>query len=600
VTLTFTPPAHTGYAWQNAPSTATPLDAAHLGAAEADLVAYTQSALAAYDAYAKVFVRASANGIAPGNTAAANASAMATLIGAGGALANGGTLLCDWVGTATFDTSSSTLTPAAGNLTVRGLGWATVMRLAPESSTNSALSLWTPSGTSSMSFVDICLQGPDVIGAGGANMLVLHTGTSGEIRLRNVWARRATFLVELNPSSGGSNVSIHASDCLFEGYGTVNSSTCIGAFDSSPTAWTPSRRIAVSNSRFFNFGDPAGGALRHAIYAYTSWGLSVSDCLFDTPAATNTGYCIQHYDSSVTGTAIAQESRVAGCTFGSNLASTHGVVTDYNYPTTIADCVFDNGGLSTFGSDVEVAGDVVIEGCSFAHKDAQSIEFFSSGTAQISGCRFSGALGGGCASINNNGSGAVVQVNDCRFTGATGANGAYCWLDSNGEMHIRDCRFEGNPNRAVYGTAAGILSIAGSRFLTASNGIETATTALAELHVRENDFAPSGGASGVFTLGVTPTVLDIAYNYGSVGFPTTNGGVSTQTPGAVTTVNIPHGLGNSSHAVTPKKFTVQPSNTLARGLSAFSVTATSTNLVLTFASALAASTSYAWQWFAEL
>src|SRR5690349_7305869 len=49
----YTPPDHTPYQWQNAPSTNTPLDAAHLEAAEDDLVQYTQQAVTDYDAYAE-------------------------------------------------------------------------------------------------------------------------------------------------------------------------------------------------------------------------------------------------------------------------------------------------------------------------------------------------------------------------------------------------------------------------------------------------------------------------------------------------------------------------------------------------------------------
>ena len=41
--MTFTPDSHTPYQWQNAPSHGTPLDSAHLEAAETDLVQYTQA-----------------------------------------------------------------------------------------------------------------------------------------------------------------------------------------------------------------------------------------------------------------------------------------------------------------------------------------------------------------------------------------------------------------------------------------------------------------------------------------------------------------------------------------------------------------------------
>lgn len=71
------------------------------------------------------------------------------------------------------------------------------------------------------------------------------------------------------------------------------------------------------------------------------------------------------------------------------------------------------------------------------------------------------------------------------------------------------------------------------------------------------------------------------------------GGTSTSTPGAVTTVNIAHGLG-----VAPTKFDARPGNTNARGAPAYSVTADATNVILSFASALTAATSYSWNWWA--
>lgn len=49
----FVLPSHTPYQWQNAPSTQTPLDAAHLIAAEQDLVAYIQQMASSYDSYAQ-------------------------------------------------------------------------------------------------------------------------------------------------------------------------------------------------------------------------------------------------------------------------------------------------------------------------------------------------------------------------------------------------------------------------------------------------------------------------------------------------------------------------------------------------------------------
>jgi hypothetical protein len=72
------------------------------------------------------------------------------------------------------------------------------------------------------------------------------------------------------------------------------------------------------------------------------------------------------------------------------------------------------------------------------------------------------------------------------------------------------------------------------------------------------------------------------------------GGTLTSTPGAVTTLNIPHLLGT-----TPDVYSAQAANANARGAPAFYVTADATNVILTFASALTAATSYAWAWRAK-
>lgn len=71
------------------------------------------------------------------------------------------------------------------------------------------------------------------------------------------------------------------------------------------------------------------------------------------------------------------------------------------------------------------------------------------------------------------------------------------------------------------------------------------------------------------------------------------GGTSTQTPGAVSSVTIAHGLG-----YTPGRFSVEAGDTNARGAPAFYLSADGTNVTLTFASNLTAATSYTWRWLA--
>jgi hypothetical protein len=72
-------------------------------------------------------------------------------------------------------------------------------------------------------------------------------------------------------------------------------------------------------------------------------------------------------------------------------------------------------------------------------------------------------------------------------------------------------------------------------------------------------------------------------------------GQSTQTPGAVTVVNIAHGLG-----ALPRSASVVPHDVNSRGAPAFYVGLDVTNVQLSFASALAAATQYKWFWSAFL
>lgn len=92
-----------------------------------------------------------------------------------------------------------------------------------------------------------------------------------------------------------------------------------------------------------------------------------------------------------------------------------------------------------------------------------------------------------------------------------------------------------------------------------------------------------------------------------VGTPTSytlkpKGGVSSTTPGAVTTVSIAHGMG-----IAPNGVTVTPANAAARDLmdngaggttrvNPFHVTFDATNITLNFRAALAAATVYAWDY----
>lgn len=507
-------------------------------------------------------VSATANGISTSNTAAQNATALNALIGSSGPLANGGTLLCDWVGTAQFDPGSSGFTPNAANLNVRGLGWSTVMKMggAAINTTSTYLPLFTLNGSAqSIDVADIMLQGPDTLGTGGRVTLIGHTGTGGRVKARNTYFKNMSFGIQLNATN--PNTSVDAEGCLFEGYGTgaaQYASQGIGCFEGGGTvqAWVPYKRISVRNCRFTKFGDPSGGSLAHAIYCYETWGLHVEGCEFDNPASGDTGYCIQHYgDPGFSGTTwIAQESLVANCKFGADLGNCRGMFTNSVYPTTIKGCDFQRSSGGT--EDIYTAFDALIEGCTFNHHGSQNISTFNAGTVLVTDCKFKGVVGGGCASVYVNATGAIVDVENCQFAGATGANGYYLLMNAAGEIRASNCRFDGVPNYVFRSFAAGKASIIDSKFANTGGVacIANATAALAELHVWGNDF--SNSSSSTFELTVTPTILDIANNYGSTGFLTRNSGVASIADGGT----ISHGLGNTSLPITPSKYMISPTN----------------------------------------
>jgi hypothetical protein len=576
--MTYIPPAHTPYQWQDTPSVSTPLSAENLIASQTDLVQFTQAAVSDLASHVlgsdgKVggpgsgglslpWVLASAHGISPSGTASANATALAALIGNVGPLANGGVLVCDWIGTALFDTSATNLVPNAANLTVVGLGWQTVMKMggAAENTTSTELPLWWLTGSnSSLELRDITLQGTDALGSGGRTSLVLHGGTGGQVKLRNVYLKHASFGVQLNAT--GALTSIDMDGCVYEGFGTGTATyACqgVGCFEASPVAWVPSKRVSIRNTRFTKFGDPNGGALAHAIYCYTTWGLHVENCEFDNPATgTNggsAGYCIQHYDGAGFAANLeAQESAVVNCVFGADLLATQGVYTNASFPTTISGCSFQRS--TGTGPDLRLAFDAKVIDCTFNHHGDQNIQSAGAGTSIIDGCVFQGVIGSGCASVYVDDPGAVFEVSNCHFSGATNGNGYYLLMNDVGEIRAKGCRFDGNPSRAVFSYVAGILSVTGSKFTTANYAIGNGSTALAELHVRDNDISPQSGGV-VFDLSVVPTVLDIANNYGTPGYQTRSAGVASVADGGT----ISHGLGDGSFAVTPTKYMVSPSN----------------------------------------
>jgi hypothetical protein len=140
---------------------------------------------------------------------------------------------------------------------------------------------------------------------------------------------------------------------------------------------------------------------------------------------------------------------------------------------------------------------------------------------------------------------------------------------------------------------------------TGGTGTAPNTNALTSIIGQYTTASGQYGADKVFAFESTSSNVRIGRHQeaGSLGFIRDNntvgyqfnskGGTSTQTPGAVTTVNIPHSMG-----IAPNSAIVQPGDANARGAPAFFITWDATNIILNFVSALTAATSYTWRWVA--
>lgn len=528
-----------------------------------------------------------------------------------------------------FDMTGSFIAPG-GYLKIKGESREkTILKLGPEGNSSQDCVFFGGSTGDTFVFQDITLEGQDFLGNGGPsadpgspvgttrNYGISHGGSTGEIKLINTRIRKFVFDCGVNAVS--SNVSIDADFCHFEGYGSTYRSLPLGAGESTAggSAWVAPKRIRCSQCRFSAFGDPTGGNFYHAIYVSTAWGLDLNQCYFYTASPTSTGAVVQHFDTSISVANAAPMSRLVSCDFGPDLALMSGVLPSYNTESQIIGCTFDN----VEGINISMPGTGTIDDCDFiAASDfgASHIQTVPpgqggslTGGGVISNCRFRGSASGNgpnCIRISQTSIAYDMRVESCDFAGFANASAGMILVFGGssvfgGHLDISDCKFDGSPGYNIQAAAMSTgmrLSVRNNRFYTANGTacIKTATTALAYLAVKGNEFSQAT-ATDAFALGVAPTVSEVDNQGGSAGYKTVNGGISTTTPGAVTTVSIAHGLGLSTRTIAPTKFVVQAGDANARGAPAYFVTVTTANVVLNFVSALTAATPYTFNWRAE-
>lgn len=502
------------------------------------------------------YVTASSIGLTTANSDTTNATNLLTALASGGVLQNGGTLFCDFDGVANVNVAPAgsnvpiVFNSASNPLTIMGRGWETTIHFTPAGSSINRLQGFSLSGVQNIIFRDICIQGVDNTNStgglnGGQSAVIRHNGTAGYIKLEHVWLRHGTFLIEVNPSTTTA-VGVYVNDSWLQGYGAGvggNQCTCIGAFDGSGGAYSPTKRVVVANTRFSDFGDPTGGNLLHAMYITTSFAMDVNHCQFDTPSPSSTGWCIQHYDSIITLASAAPTSRVTDCIFASNLSTQNGVVTSYNTETQIGDCSFEQVGSSI---DVWAAGKVLIDNCTFYNTTTGGIFFGAQGQATgltwgglIRGCRFRGALAAGQNWIGAAQNGMSLSIEDCEFTGATATNGLMIFFQAqsaNDECIVKNCKFDGSPAYAVQASAAtlgqGTCTVEGNRFNLGNAGsvcVGTGGTGIGRIITRQNEFVNSTQAMtfGAGVPGVWESDLNYGAGWGAIGGYVTTAGSRT-------------------------------------------------------------------------
>lgn len=454
-------------------------------------------------------------------------------------------------------------------------------------------------GTSTVSMFDIPAKGTlrmyglTVDGTTTAStglMRLIHSPGDGSSGLGGVIDLERVRLTNYSYGVWEEDEAVYARDCIFDGglagVGIGSASTGV------QHSFTGIGKLTLDNCLFTGNGVSTSNQ-HHNIYCADSVRVTASST--DFMKLYGTGFQAQHNGGSTSGI----ESKYVNCYFGPGASAnaSQGLATAPGMILTLVNCTVE-------------ASDTAI----YAQQNS---------TVNLLGCHFTGTCAASSCAFAYAGTGVEFVADDCTFN-TTVSGGYQFYLFSNtGKLTVRNSRFTGavayDVNVAASltgcevdiaggnthtGAVAGAVrffsgaraSITGhNRFLgtysdaAIRNG--TAST-LAILNLYDNDFSQAGGAS--VTLTVTPTTLRAARNYGSVGYKTEGGATFTSTPGAVTTLNIAHGL-----AQTPTIFDARPNNTNARGAPLYSVTADGTNVILTFASALTTATSYAWNWHAR-
>lgn len=219
----------------------------------------------------------------------------------------------------------------------------------------------------------------------------------------------------------------------------------------------------------------------------------------------------------------------------------------------------------------------VIRGCGRGGVTMSGIATSASSTVLISGNTCVGAIGTTTNGISV-GASAMISGNKVYDDGAATTQFGLS-VGGSGAVTVIGNDFSGASSSPITFTSTGFLS---SDSVVSGSGSPASVVFAAPGCI----YKQTNGAAG--------TVLWVKNSgNGNTGWGTVAnaGGSSTQTPGAVTTVSIAHGLG-----VAPTRCNINFGDANSRSAPAFYITFTATNIVLNFASTLTASTAYTWIW----
>jgi hypothetical protein len=319
-----------------------------------------------------------------------------------------------------------------------------------------------------------------------------------------------------------------------------------------------------------------------AVEAIQFYDSRFTDCWFDT--------CFNNVSTSVDGTTVGTESvRILGRGDG-NPATGLGYTANNSNNIWFIGCEFTGDGAGVSG----VSGVIALSANQTAGLNAPHRIYFVNNKIELTNMK------GNPVKIYGASTRALWNyfVN-CDFTGYslfTGA-AAISWIDAITAYScvVRNCLFD---DEGATGVTHAPFKMNDSEYWT----IDGVSTNLGPVGAEAN---PAALIDCTFSNG-KPLVIGNVNHGGARTSPwfsnaaitdrrlPVKGGVFSSTPGAVTTVNIAHGLG-----YTPQIFDAQPGSVNSRGAPLYHVTADGTNVILTFASALTAATVYVWNWMAS-